>query len=263
LNTYTDLHEYPGANRYGFGADVGNFGWRGLDALPGHGAFDVFMNTNQNLYLVQFELFGWAAGSLWFVALLLLWGRWRRDALLWMWCAAVWLAMSGYWFSGGPDFGARYWYLMVVPLAVLTVRGAGEFAEKSRSAGWETGQRVWAFVAIATLTGAFNLLVWRSLDKYSHYRGMRPDVQRLAKENDFGRSLVLIRGRVFPDYSAAATFNPPLLEPGAEGPIFARDLGPESVERLRAYFKDRRLWIIEGPTVTGGRFRLAEKRSKP
>lgn len=263
LNTYTDLHEYPGANRYGFGEDVGNFGWRGLDALPGHGAFDVFMNTNQNLYLVQFELFGWAAGSLLFVALLLLWGRWRRDALLWMWCAAVWVAMSGYWFSGGPDFGARYWYLMVVPLAVLTVRGAEDFAEKSRSAGWEAGQRVWAFVAIATLTGALNLLVWRSLDKYSNYRGMRPDVQRLAKENNFGRSLVLIRGRVFPDYSAAAAFNPPLLEPSAEGPIFARDLGPDSVERLRAYFKDRNVWIVEGPTVTGGRFRLAERPPVP
>ena len=28
-----------------------------------------------------------------------------------------------YWFSGGPDFGARYWYLVLIPCIVLAVRG--------------------------------------------------------------------------------------------------------------------------------------------
>ena len=44
-----------------------------------------------------------------------------------------------YWYSGGPDFGARYWYLILVPLVVLSVRGLqalqGSLLELMRSIG--------------------------------------------------------------------------------------------------------------------------------
>jgi 4-amino-4-deoxy-L-arabinose transferase-like glycosyltransferase len=256
INKYFDNVYYPGANRLGFGPDVGNFGWTGLDALPGHGPIDVVMNTNQNLYLLNFELFGWACGSLLFVFLLLGWGRVRDDGLMWALIFAVWAAMSLYWFSGGPDFGARYWYQMILPLAVLTARGARVFAERSREAaassaaeGW--GDRIWAFVALASLLGFVNLLPWRSLDKYHHYRGVRPDIRKLERQYNFGRSLVLIRGPRWPDYASAFTFNPPTFEPDVPGPIFARELGPESIERLRNYYRDRPVWIVAGPSVTG------------
>jgi len=46
------------------GRDVGDFGWTGLDALPDQGSIDVVMNTNQNLYLMNFDLLGWISGSL-------------------------------------------------------------------------------------------------------------------------------------------------------------------------------------------------------
>lgn len=124
LNGLFDRMYYVGSNRLGFGADIGNWGWTGLDALPGHGPIDVFMNTNQNLHLMQSDLFGWAVGSLWLVFLLALWGPKRSDAIMWGWLAAIWAAMSLYWFSGGSDFGARYWYAMILPCVVLTVRGA-------------------------------------------------------------------------------------------------------------------------------------------
>ena len=269
INKFTDTQYYPGGNRLGFGKDIGNFGWTGLDPLPGHGARDVVINTNINLYLLNFELFGWPCGSLIFVFLLLAWRRMRDDALMWGLLAALWAGMSLYWFSGGPDFGPRYWYQMILPCAVLTIRGAQMFASRWAAAAsrGEAGtasapvsdagaSKVWAFVLLASLIGTANLLTWRSLDKYYHYRGMRADVRRL--EPQFGRGLVFVRGKVFPDYAAAFALNPAGLERDAKGSIFAQDLGPESRERLKAYYADRAVWVVAGPTETGGAFRIVE-----
>ncbi len=249
INKLTDLTYYKGANRLGFGRDVGNFGWTGLDALPGHGPIDVVMNTNQDFYLVNFEMFGWACGSLLFVLLLLVWFGWRGNELMWALVFVIWAAMSLYWFSGGPDFGARYWYQMIVPLAALTVRGAKALVEKLRGSGGDD-HRIWAFVALATLVGFTNLVPWRSFDKYHNYRGMRPDIRQLERKYHFGRSLVFVRGPAWPDYASAFAFNPPTFDRDAPGPIFARDLGPEPNQRLRAYFSDRPVWIIAGQTET-------------
>ncbi|MBI2956066.1 MAG: hypothetical protein HYY26_02015 [Acidobacteria bacterium] len=256
ITRFTDLTYYEGANRIGFGADVGNLGWTGLDALPGHGPLDVVLNTNQNLYLINFEMFGWAGGSLLLVFLLLLWRRWRADGLLWGLLLAVWAGMSCYWFSGGADFGARYWYQMIVPLAALTIRAGQVLATRLQKSGWTpaASQRVWLYVALASVLGIVNLLPWRTLDKYHHYRGIRPDIRRLEREHRFGRSLVLIRGEAWPDYASACIFNPPVPERDAPGPIYVRSLGPESRQRLHSYYAGRPVWILAGPSETGGGF---------
>ena len=232
---------------------MGNVGWTGLDALPGHGPIDVFMNTNQNLYMVQFELFGWACGSLLFVFPLLVWRRGREDGLMWGLVAAVAAAMSLYWFSGGPDFGARYWYQMIVPFAVLTMRGAQEFRARWNSIASHPGEgnRVWLFLALASLLALFNVVPWRSLDKYHYYRGMRPDFRELARQHDFGRSLVFVRGRLRPDFMMAYPFNPPVYDREVPGTIYAHERDAESVARLRGYYSDRPVWVVAGPTITG------------
>ncbi len=256
INRFTDTYYYPGANRIGFGKDVGNLGWTELDPLPGHGPIDVIVNTNINVYLLHFELFGWASGSLVFVFLLAMFGRIRDDALLWGFLAALWVGFSLYWFSGGPDFGPRYWYQMILPCAALTVCGAQAFAErlKERTSLAAGKSKVWAFVVLASLVGFVNLITWRSLDKYYHYRRMRPDIRRL--EAQLGRSLVFVRGEEFPDYAAAFTFNPPHLGRNAPGPIFVHDVGPESRAHVLSYYNDRPVWILEGPSVTGDGFRV-------
>jgi hypothetical protein len=261
INHYNDLTLYPGANRLGFGADIGNFGWLGIDALPGHGPIDVVMNTNQNLYFVNFDMFGWAGGSLIFVFLLVVWRKFRSDGVLWGLVLATWAMLSLYWYSGGPDFGARYWYLMIVPLAALTVRGAEETAARLRTAGAApaAGSRVGAFILIATIIGVFNLLPWRSLDKYHNYRGIIPDIRALQQQYNFGRSLVLIRGQEWPDYDSAFPFNPPRFDRDVPGTIYAMDLGPESVARLRAFYSDRPVWVLEGPSLTGNGFKIVEQ----
>lgn len=256
LNVWADARYGPGSNRLGFGKEIGNWGWTGLDALEGHGPIDVIMNTNQNLELTNVELFGWACGSLLFVILQPFSRRAHGDGLMWGIVLATLGVLSLYWFSGGPDFGARYWYQMIVPLAALTVRGAMDFPPKkadsaASDAAPPASGRVWAFVLLASALGTLNLIPWRAADKYYHYRGTRPDIRTLAQEYNFGRSLVLVRGLPFEDYAPAMQLNPPRFDRDAPGTIYAFDAGPDSCVRLRTYYADRPVWIIAGKTVTG------------
>ncbi len=266
----TDENLFRGVNRVGFGKDVGSFGWEDLDVLPGHGPIDVLVNTNHNLSMVNFEMFAWPCGSLLLVFVLLARGRYRDDGLLWGLAFGIWAAMSCYWFSGGPDFGARYWYQMIFPLAALTVRSAqhaGESGAQRDSAtdAPEARRWVWALVAMATLMGALNLLPWRALDKYRNYRYVRGEVRALARQQNFGRSLVFIRSEerdLLPwqssSYASAFSLNPPTLDPSGAAPIYVRELGPESAARIRAAYPDRPVWIVQAPEGVRGRFHVVE-----
>ena len=252
LNRFIDQHVYEGANRLGFGRNVGTFGWTQIDALSGHGPIDVLMNNNHNLYMASFELFGWSCGSLLFVYLLLVSASLRRHALLWGLVFSTVAGMSLYWYSGVPDFGARYWYQMILPLAALTILGAQDWAAQLREMGHSAAnsQRAWGFIALCSLGALLTVVPWRSLDKYPNYRGVRSDFRRL--EATFGRSLVFVRCKLPSDYSAAFAFNPPGFERDAPGPIYARIVSPESVARVRAYYSDRPVWIVLGASLAGG-----------
>jgi hypothetical protein len=220
--------------------------------------------------MVSFELFGWGCGSLVFVFLLVIWRRARADLLMWGMVCVAWLGMSTYWFSGGPDLGARYWYQMVVPLTVLTVFGVQEFAARLHIQGARPepnglcGQTAWAVVALASLLGLVNLVPWRGVDKYMNYRYVGGHVGRLAREHQFGRSLVFVRGEgpLAPwsssAFASAFALNPLTFDPDAPGPIYVRDLGVESRERLRRYYPDRPAWILGTPKHTSGEFQLLE-----
>jgi hypothetical protein len=120
---YMDDEFGSGRNALGFGPDR-DLGWRGVDPLPGHGVADVLINADLNTVAINVELLGWATGSLLPVLLLLACGR-LRAADGWMLLLPALTAglHSFYWFSGGPDFGARYWYLALFPCLVLTARG--------------------------------------------------------------------------------------------------------------------------------------------
>lgn len=247
---------YPGSLRLGFGPDIGNLGW-GNDALPGHSPLEALINANRNLNLVALELFGWGCGSLGLVLIMLLWGRWARsDGLLLAIIAVVVLGYSLLWYSGA-DFGARYWYQALVPLAALSARGVQAIGRKLLERGLPADAvigRLGAFVALAGLTALLAFIPWRSLTKYHHYRGMRPDVRELAEHYKFGHSLVLVQGKVRSDYASAFIFNPPVLS--GPGTLYARDLGPEQRDKLQKHFPDRPIWIVAGPSITGGKMQV-------
>ncbi|MGH7502345.1 MAG: ArnT family glycosyltransferase [Longimicrobiales bacterium] len=261
LMAYTDSIYGVGTNALGFGANRG-LGWPGLDPFPGHGAIDVLVNGNLNVFQVNTELLGWAVGSVLPILLLLGLGPIRRtDAWLMAVIGTLIGVHSFYWFSGGPDFGARYWYLILVPCIALAARGIETLSLCTGSRDGEANPRVTAAALALCFATIIVFVPWRGIDKYFHYRNMRPDVRRLASEEDFGRSLVFIRGERHPDYASAAIYNP--LDLSADVPIYVWDRGPEISRRVLEAFPDRPIHVIDGPTRTGAGFHVAGLRIAP
>ncbi len=243
IMAYTDKYYGPNSNAVGFGPDRG-LGW-GLDPHSGHSPVDALINTNLNVFTLNTDLFGWSTGSLLLIIVCIAAGRWRKTDRLML---AVILATVGlhafYWYSGGPDFGPRYWSLILIPCLMLTVSGF-DVAQRRLD-----GNGARALVALASLCViALSVHVpWRAIDKYHRFRGMRPDIRQLASSVPFGQSLVLVRGCRHPDYASAATYNPLDLE--ADVPVYAWDVDAATQAQVIRAYQDRPVWIVDGPTVT-------------
>jgi hypothetical protein len=245
--SYTDKQYGPKANAYGFGPDRG-LGWP-TDAYPGHTPFEALINAQLNGASLNTELFGWGTGSLCLIGAMLFSGTLRRpDYLMLAAIAGVLIAYGPYWGNGGADFGARYWYLILVPCVALSARGLEWLATS-------TGVR--ATVAVTVLCGLalMNYFPWRSLDKYHHYLRMRPDIRTLSQQWSFGRSLVLVRGERFPDYASAAIYNP--LDLTSNFPVFVWDRDASVRAKILSVYPDRPTWIVEGPSITHAGYRVA------
>ena len=250
IMAYNDRYYGPNSNSFGFGADRG-MGW-GLDAFPGHTPLESAINTDLNVFTLNTDLFGWSTGSLVLIALCVAAGGWRRTDRLMI---AVIIATIGlhafYWYGGGPDYGPRYWSLILVPCVLLTLSGLGIL---ERSLGEERGRALFAMLTLCAITVLVHV-PWRATDKYYHFRGMRPDIRRLAESRSFGRSLVLVRGCRHPDYASAAAYNP--LDLNAPVPVYAWDFDRATREQVLAAYPDRPVWIIDGPTITHAAFRVS------
>jgi hypothetical protein len=245
IMAYTDAAYGPGTNALGFGANRG-LGWPGLDPLPGHGPLDVAINANMNLYQVNTELLGWATGSMLPILLLFLLGRLRRSD--WQMLAAVGAVIgvhSFYYFSGGPDFGARYWYLIIVPAAALAARGIDLLGGRDP----DHRARVLAGTAALAMLTMVLFVPWRATDKYFHYRKMRPEARELTVDPAMRNGVLLVRGDRHPDYASAVVYNP--LDTRGNEPLFAWDRGGSVRRALVEAFPDRSFWVIDGPTRSG------------
>jgi hypothetical protein len=253
ITEYFEILYPSGANALGFGPERG-FGWEGLDPFPGHGPIDVAINSDLNSYALNVELFGWVAGSLLILALFLIGGRKRPGDWGYLAAAVCVVAIqSAYWFAGGPDFGARYWYPVIIPCILLTARGIEWLRERSEA------KEVVTLAVGALILGALVLFIpWRAIDKYRGYRGMSPEPAGFMETQAFGSNdLILITGQRHPDYHAVSMLNP--IEPTAPGPWFAWDGRSGTKARLEAAYPGRRLWVIEGPSKTGGGYRVVER----
>ncbi len=255
IMAYTDSLYGPGTNALGFGANRG-LGWGGLDPLPGHGPADVLINTNLNAFAVNIELLGWGAGSLVFAIILVLSGAMRKEDLFMLgWIGSVVGLHAFYYFSGGPDFGARYWFLIVVPAIVLTARGIEVVGGRlAAGAGSMAGVRSASVAVILSIAAAVNFFPWRAIDKYHHYRGMRADIRTLAREHNFARSLVFVRGPRIPDYASTVVYNP--IDSQSDDPVYALFSDPDVKTPVLDAFPDRLVWIVDGPTRTGAGYRV-------
>ena len=248
---YVNKYYAPGANDLGFGANRG-LGWGALDPFPGHGARDVVVNALLNGFTINVELFGWVTGSLGIALLLLvLKGKSRGD----WWMLATIFVVAGshsfYWFSGGPDFAGRYWFLTIVPLCALTASGARRLAAEPGSAG----ARVSLGIAALSIAALLTFIPWRGVDKYWHFRRIEPGMARLAEAKGMSGGLVLVRGPRHPDYHGAAIYNS--LDLRAPGTVFAWDRTREARAAVLRAYPDRQVWYVDGPTVTKRGYQLS------
>ena len=257
LTAYYEQYYGHKSNALGFGPERG-LGWA-IDPFPGHSPLEALINANLNTFAINIELFGWSTGSLFFIILFIFSGRMKRsEYFLLAFIMVVVVAYSLHWYSGGPDFGARYWYLILIPLVMLTVKSVQFFDDYSfhnsiRSCNLYTS----AMIVVMTLCviSFINFFPWRAIDKYHHYRGRRPDIAYLAKKYSFGRSLVLVQGDSA-DYLSAWIYNP--LHPFADAPIYAWDQNLEIRARVLEAYPDRPVWIVKGTSITHGPFQVID-----
>jgi hypothetical protein len=255
INVYTDEVFGVNSNAYGFGPDRG-MGWE-LDPNPGHGPVDALINTNLNVSALNTELLGWSIGSFLMIGAFLCFAKLRRsDYLMFAVVAVIYLLHFFYYFSGGPDFGARYWFLMIVPLITLTARGIESLADKLDETADGAGTRLYAAVGALIILTICVFIPWRAVDKYHNFRGMMPDVRELSAQFGFGRSLVLIRGAKNPDYDSAFVYNSDDLD--GDGPVYAWDRDAETRRKLLTVYSDRPVWIVDGPSVTDEGYKVAQ-----
>lgn len=255
LNAYYTKYFSPDVMALGFGAGRG-FHW-GLDAFPGHSPLEAVVNAALNTFLLNTELFGWGTGSLILAVCFLLSGSLRKKDL-WV-LAVIAFVVGGYslfWYHGGPDFGARYWFLCIIPLVALTVRGLEWLGQKTNENHSESNPRVALAVAVLCAVSLLNYFPWRALDKYYHYLEMQPGILQLAERHNFGKSLVLIRGEEHPDYQSAWVYNPLNFE--GDAPIYAHDKNPEIRARLLQAYADRPVWTVDAPTRTNGTYKVVQ-----
>lgn len=252
LMLYTDRMYGKDSNALGFGPNRG-LGWTGLDPFPGHGPVDVLINANLNLFQINWELLGWGIGSMLLLAIALFSRQMKRaDWGFFGGAFSIVFLHTFYWFSGGPDFGARYWFLTFLPGILLSVRG---FEILSNRLGDESQKRALLAVGALVVASTAVFVPWRAVDKYHNYRLMRADVRRLAEEHDFGKSLVLVRGNRHPDYASSVTYNP--VDFSDPVPIYAWDQDRPDLRALAVEaYPDRPVWIVDGPSVTGRGFEV-------
>lgn len=254
LEAYYTKYFWAGANSLGFGASRG-MNW-GLDAFPGHSPLEAVVNSALNIFSLNTELFGWSVGSLLLAACFVFSGACRKhDVWAFGSIGIIVFAYSLFWYHGGPDFGARYWFLTIVPLVALTARAIEWLGAKTDSnAASQLNPRIVAAVVMLCILSVLNYFPWRTLDKYYHYLGMEPGIANLAQEHNFGKSLVLIRGAEHPDYQSAWIYNPLNFE--GDVPLYAHDKSPEIRAELLKAYGERPVWILDGPTRTGSGYKI-------
>ncbi|MBX7060211.1 MAG: hypothetical protein K1X52_01020 [Pyrinomonadaceae bacterium] len=250
IDAYYTKYFWPKVMALGFGPERG-MGW-GLDAFPGHSPLEALINAALNTSLLQTELFGWGVGSLFLITFFVLSGKVRRKDLWAVLSIAVVVLTYGlFWYHGGPDFGARYWFVSIIPLVALTVSGIEWL---SRLAPNPVKHRMMLAVLCLVSLTLICYIPWRSADKYYHYLGVDPSIRELARDHHFGKSLILILGSESPDYQTAWTLNPVNFD--GDSPIFAFDKGIAVQTRILSSFADRQIWLVDGPSITGGGYRV-------
>ena len=248
MNQYIGEFWYPGANRLGFGKDIGPPNqWNRIDLYPGHNVREALVNFQQNSYSMNFELFGWGIGSLSIFLAHILWGRWtRHDICMLAIIAVITSVYSLYWFSGSFYIGPRYWFMTFLPIISITASGIRTLICKFRSIQDVTLpiQKFGFIFIILCVVSMSSFLTWRGISRYYEFRGFHTDYRDILAENNLDNSLIFVKSGSKSDFASAFMYNSPGLS--GSGPIFARDLGSKSNRAIAGAFPDRSIYYING-----------------
>jgi hypothetical protein len=237
VTRYFDTHVHPGANRLGFGPDIG-LAWDG--SPPGHSPLEALWNLCLNLEQLDRHLLGWPAGSLLLALVHLLGGRRTRgERLLLLHAAAVLVLYGLYWYHG-VAFGPRFLAALVPGLAVFTARGAEEAEEWLRGRGLGEGW-VPAAVGFSIAAGLALYVPVKAVAEYRGLRGMDGDLLRQVEALP-PPALALIDGPRWPDYAGVYFLN----APDFRGPrvVAWRGSGPDGEKTLLAAYPERSACIL-------------------
>jgi hypothetical protein len=255
LSTTGDLFTLPrnvfnNTDHWGFGV-VGSYGLHTLAA--------GLINTDENLTLLQFDLFGWPPlTALALVGLPFLLGRAGRwDYLLGACASAFAVAYVGY-FYHGIALGPRYYFEAVPALVLLAARGLQACVQTLGWLGIDRRAAISGACALVALLGTYTLGYYlpheidRRMDYGALNNGRRlvlPFVETTLTGPHLARvqapALVLVpNDDVFKSLSA---LNCPLLDREHIGdcPILLLRTGVGSLPMLETEFPGRAAWIIE------------------
>jgi hypothetical protein len=253
-------------DRWGFGA-LGSFG----EHTPAAG----LVNTDENLTLLQFDLFGWPPlAALGLIALPFLLGRATRFDVLLAACAGGFvLAYVGYFYQG-IALGPRYYFEAVPALTLLAARGVQASVQTLRTIGLSgRAALAGAGLVLALLSG------WTVAYYLPHAVNRRMDYAALGN----GRRLVLpfvestLGGPRFTDdlqapalvvvpnedvFKTISALNCPLLEDAylADCPVLLLNASLDEVTPLFARFPNRSVWLLQtqGDVATLQRIRMGQ-----
>jgi hypothetical protein len=244
VSRYFDTHYHPGANRLGFGADVG-LTWD--FSPPGHSPLEALWNLCLNLEHLNRHLLGWPSGSLVLVLIFLLGAsKSRGEKLLLVHGAAVLFLYSLYWYHG-VAYGPRFLTALVPGLIVFTWRGALDLkawldCQIQAREGQTAGDWVNAAIAFSIAAALAIYLPVKVAAEYRGYRGvdgsLLRDVTRVRAP-----ALLLIDGPLWPDYASVYFLNAPDYR-GER--VMALHRGPELDLEVTAAYPGRASIILSG-----------------
>ncbi len=236
FNAYLLVWPY---DRIGFGPDIGPYGYSLDNAIR--------INTRLKLTTLARGLFGWPGWSnLLFLPIPFLARRANRwDWLLLATLASMIIIHSFYWAFGGADGGfPRYYYDALSALLLLTARGIQISAEYL--ARWQP-RLGWLPVGLVIIFIAYNFtwnlppLLTAQKGKYNITPAPLQVIER-AKLSE--PALVIVKNvEHWNDFAAPFTANSPTLDGVV---VYAIDWGPNFNRRLRAQFKERTCWELQG-----------------
>jgi len=254
LNTYLNVAWGEGTNRFGFGEGIGAPGWGRVDPFAGHSPLEALVQIQHMAYVLNFELLGWGFGSIAFVVVFALWGKWSKlSAGMAAIVVVTIVAHAFYWYAAGYYAGPRYWFLTLVPMVVLSAFGILVCAEKAEYLFPDrlAAQRIGAGVALLCLCSLAVFVNWLGFNKYHpEFRGYHSDYQMLAKREDLKNSLVFVAADSAEEYENAFWLND--FRPQSDQPLFAKDLDLETNLQVASAYPERKIFFVEGRSEERG-----------